>query len=529
MKQEDKLRNSLREFYDNQELPFNDNEWERASAYLTAARRKRNIRYGALILTALLSTLFVTLFNFQKTSNDNTHLASSPSKQKAKSAPTPQSTVLPAPLVSAPKTKINFHSNPKNKGSDYSTPSLISVTETGRSNSEEHVILPPGKHSKGSEAGITASEPALIKNQTTVKENVTSDVDPLVTPVIPVNAPVSTANSITADDTKQNNLNTTVIEEPKENTEIIPVANENLSDSQNQVSAKEIPQGPIDGLSQPATTLPLNENKKEIATTNYSEFTSLAEKVVPSAFDTARYSTLEGVSGAIETTEEYSVTPIFIPITDEGIFYEAGAAWNYGWKGPVNRDARGFSPVVGINYMTRLNRRCAISFGLQYLQVNNLSNSSKTSRVSTYVYGESSNVTVVTPSTLHYLLAPLRFHYYVNHQNSFGAGINLAYLLNVDAKVTNYEERPGFTGDKKTIKLSGYTEGFSWFDCQLAFFYRRKITKSLAVQAEIFIGLTDVKQNEFFGFSNTERNSGAKLSLVYFAFRRQKPSGLLSE
>jgi hypothetical protein len=207
----------------------------------------------------------------------------------------------------------------------------------------------------------------------------------------------------------------------------------------------------------------------------------------------------------------------------EGFFYEVGVAWLYGWKGAVHRDARCFSPIAGINYMNRLGNNSAFSFGLQYLQVRNLSNSSKTSRVSSYIYGEQSNVTVIKPITLHYLLAPLRLQYKINCKHSFGLGINLAYLLNVDASVTKYEERPGSTGNYKTSKQNGYTEGFSWFDSQLALCYRRKISHSFGLQSEFFLGLTDVKQDDFFGFKNKEKNSGMKLSLIYYpSFKKEK-------
>jgi len=514
MKQEDKLRNSLRDYYDNQEIPFDDNEWEHASAYLSAARRGRRIRYAALILTATIFSLVVGLFTLSKLSNDERRQTSSYSNQNLKSEPASQSVALRALTASNAKPEISVHSNPKNKGTGYSAHAMISASETSRNNSLEQEVLTPIKTSQGSGAEVTVSEPALVTRQTTLKKSPTRDANPIDASVAPIDV-TSPANS------NQDKLNTPLELDSKENVEVIPPVTENLVYDSNSFQAKEISQVPMKTSPQTAKALVLKDKQKEIATTDQIEITGPGEKVIPTAFDTARYSTSEGVSSEIETEEEYTVTPIFNNLADQGIFYEVGAAWNYGWKGPVNRDARGFSPIAGINYMNRLSRRCAISFGLQYLQVNNLSNSSKTSRVSTYVYGESSNVTVVTPTTLHYLVAPLRFHYYINHQNCFGAGINLAYLLNVDTKVTSYEERPGFSGDKKTVKLSGYTEGFSWFDSQIAFFYRRRVTKSLAVQAEIFMGLTDIKQNEFFGFTNKERNSGAKLSLVYFAFSKK--------
>ncbi len=260
------------------------------------------------------------------------------------------------------------------------------------------------------------------------------------------------------------------------------------------------------------------EHKKEIFEPVTNIIPVKVKPVLKDTFSTASFADTTS-SSDIETWDTLR-RPGAVNFVVEGIFYEAGAAWLYGWKGPMKRDARGFSPMAGINYMNRLNNRCGLSFGVQYMMVSKLSNSSKTSRVSSYVYGEQSQVTVITPTTLHYLAVPLRIHCYANRNNCFGTGVNLGYLLNVDAKVTSYEETAGVKGAEETIRQGGYTQGFSWYDTQVAVFYRRKINASLALQTEIFFGLTDVKQDTFFGYNNKERNSGVKLSLVYHAFKK---------
>jgi hypothetical protein len=200
----------------------------------------------------------------------------------------------------------------------------------------------------------------------------------------------------------------------------------------------------------------------------------------------------------------------------EGLYYEFGMAGYAGWKG----DAQGISPLVGINYMNRTGNRTALSFGIQYVSVPNLHASSKTSRIATYGYGEKSSVTVIQPSTLQYLVVPLRFNYFSSARNSFGAGLNLCYLLTVVADVTTFDEGPGYKSTPAYYKQSGYTTGFTWFDAQASVFYRRRFARSFAAQADVFYGLIDVKQNGFFGTSLVERNTGLKLSLIYFGLTK---------
>ncbi len=64
MKQQDKLRDTLREYYDTQQAPFNEGDWNRASAYLSAARRKNKIRRFVVIFFVIVSGLSIVLFNF---------------------------------------------------------------------------------------------------------------------------------------------------------------------------------------------------------------------------------------------------------------------------------------------------------------------------------------------------------------------------------------------------------------------------------------------------------------------------------
>lgn len=517
MKQQKKLTSALRDYYDNQETSLNESDWEQASAYLNAARRKRRIRNYGLVLTTLLSILFIATYNFKKFSAINEFQTSSISTKKLKLTSLLKPKVAPTPMVLESKTKISAKLNsPKKSGNLYYTGA--SKTESHRNVPNEKTNLSYNMTPQVFESTNLAEAKFDTHDQgnNSNKENAINSNSEL--------KPSSLATIKSKDDTKKDNVINEVELNPKKDTKLISLATENINDPQNNLPANEIPQMSINTPAQTTTARALNDNKKEIEKIDEPKYNNLTEKAFTSFVDTLHHTSVlsETTAMEIEVVDTLSEPDYVRCLAAEGIFYEAGAAWNFGWKGPLNRDARGFSPVAGVNYMNRLGNRYSLSFGLQYLQVNNLSGSSKTSRVSSYLYGEQSRVTVITPSKLHYLVAPIRLHFYLNDRNVFGGGINMAYLLNVEAKVTSYDEKPGFTGNYETVKLSGYNEGFSWFDSQLALFYRRKMSHSLELQAEVFVGLMDVKQNEFFQFTHKERNSGAKLSLIYNVFRKNR-------
>jgi hypothetical protein len=58
------------------------------------------------------------------------------------------------------------------------------------------------------------------------------------------------------------------------------------------------------------------------------------------------------------------------------------------------------------------------------------------------------------------------------------------------------------------------------FDSQIDLGYRRQISKDLWLNADIYVGLTDIKNNTFFGSQVFERNSGIKISLMYQLFKK---------
>jgi len=243
------------------------------------------------------------------------------------------------------------------------------------------------------------------------------------------------------------------------------------------------------------------ETKKEesfqVATTNSSQTVTSAP--VQSADSI--------VQSALQTT---------VQIPPSSFCYaEIGAFYNVGWKYQGIREGAGINPVVGFSYLNMVSRKTALSVGLYFTTINQLQLATKTFAVTRVSFGEESNVTVITPTAAKYLVVPFKASYFLNQNNILTAGYSVGYLLDVQSKVQTYTEVNGVAGAKSVSSTGGYTQGFGAFNSQLSVGYRRKIFKGCWVNGEIIYGLSDLRDNSFFGMNTWEQSSGIKISLTY--------------
>lgn len=509
MNQEDKLRNTLREHYDNQDAAFNENDWDSASAYLSEYRAKGKRRRLVFFLLTSVLTSSLLIFNFIKPESFREQVASMTVKMTQEKVYSKRA-VFSSSYVNKAKESATINLNPeKEKLSDTEkTPQIEKEYNTGKK--------------------TVAAEIKSERSKRTIERKPVAEVESASSETVKERNPLPVlfsegSQSIDAEKAKEEKSNSEISgEEPN----VSDITNESRTiNNEAKSSALLVSQAESKSNENEKTeNIPFladDPNTKEIVLENLQEQSSNQKETLDATNHNPELA-FKDTSSSSNLVFKDTLTPSYITQSDEGLFFEVGAAWNYGWKGAEKRDAQGFSPLFGINYMSRLGKKSSLSFGVDYLQVGNLSNASKTSRVSTYKYGEQSKVTVVTPTTLNYLTAPLRLHYFMNKKSILGVGVNLAYLLNVQSNVVTYDETPGSTQNYSKVKLSGYTQGFSWYDSQLAVFYRRKLYGPLALQVECFLGLTDIKQDVFFGFKAKERNSGLKLSLIYSAYKKSK-------
>lgn len=226
------------------------------------------------------------------------------------------------------------------------------------------------------------------------------------------------------------------------------------------------------------------------------------------------------VAAVAETPKKDSLPKPLVKEPIHFISFEAGTNYLFGWNNPGKKDANGFNPVVGLNYSNAITKKVTFSFGIHYTMVRNLSYSSHTVTTTRYNFGEESDVMVFTPTTMHYLVAPIRASYAFDTKNVFGIGCNVGYLLNLNSNVELYSQKASQKGNTAVLKTSGYTQGFKTFDTQLSLFYRRSLAKDLWLHTEFMYGITDIKDNAFFNSNVKEKNVGLKLTLIYNLFKK---------
>jgi hypothetical protein len=512
------LQKRTQEVMDSAEYKFHESDWYAAKAYIGRKRFTRKLAYAAVAATVLLLSVIVPML----LTRENSEVA-----------------------IQQPVNKDDVNSSLTQPSMDVRVPASMNAEPASVSES-------PAKNVKAVSTSPLSSE----------KHNSAAPEKSVAKPVVPpeIKAPLAseiklkTKSQSTAGITSADNVEKTLsVNQETANTETKPVVKNRISmpaagrgDQALFVREKFDPEGNSDGLQKKgnetnSTKVPFLEGEPgKITVADNSAVKQPEINKEPVANDT---------KPAMETKQELlsekeAPVPVQNSVTAEnsandkvavadfpkpdslrdksfglqnGFFYEAGVSAMLGWK----NEASGFNPLIGINFFNVFGDKVGGSFGVQYTRVDNLSVSSKMSKVVSYKFGEESDVTVITPQTLYYLSIPLRLHYFYNAKNTFGIGYRMSYLLNVDAKSETYHEGIGGRTNYKSVALNMRGDGFRWFDQQLSLFYRRTIWKRVEVGAEVVVGITDVKQNAFFGGANAfESNTGLQVTLVYNLFKK---------
>lgn len=280
----------------------------------------------------------------------------------------------------------------------------------------------------------------------------------------------------------------------------------------------------------------INNNKKEIETVKTEEVkntvSSKNEKpnVVATISDSTKHSIIVNDSlkkdstilakDSIAKTKADSIKPV---VKDETKIFkkttlfsiDAGANYAFGWTNNTTKEANGFNAVVGVSVTHQFVKKWSILVGVQYNSLAHLSYSNFTSNNLQFDLGYNQTKTIITPTILYYIAVPIKLQYHFNEKNSLSIGVNTLYLLNTNSKVETYTQSTFGAPVYSVSTKKGYMDGFSTWDLQPALAYRRKIIKCLSINAEVYYGLMDLKNNAVFGFVKSEHNSGFKLTLSY--------------
>ena len=461
----------MREYYDSLQTPYQRSDWTAASTLLAQERKKRKRRLAFYIAFPML--LIGSLISFWYFST-----------------PTPQDSQL----------SPNFITNPSNLVAEKNASNLklTKPIDLPLSTASPEVQMPSKQHAskeKQRPENIAIQHP----QKATIKAEQMAEVREMTT-VAKYNADlIPTANG--SDTTFVQTTSTLSVDKKK--TEVLELPNSTVSIEVNTGLDS------IDSTKRSNNNHPLTSLLPEAADSNFVISKSAALTNLPK--DSM---SLSSGSFAVDSNlKNAKNSDVFV--------FELGLVQSLGWL-PLTtlKEARGISPVMGISYTKTIHPKYRFTFGLRYQSVAPLSSSTKVSQVGYYSgYGEESTITSITPIKLYYLMVPFKCQVMLNNRHALALGFNVGYLMNVSARVTTYDVKPGYIGPTQTSTQYGYMQGFYWMDAQLTAAYTYKWSRLWALQSELYYGLMDVKDNTFFGNTQMERNSGLKVSLLYFLTR----------
>ncbi|MBA3679906.1 MAG: hypothetical protein H0W73_01770 [Bacteroidetes bacterium] len=474
MSSEKEFKDALKEKLNAKEFQFDEVNWLKASGMLDATREEKKKRpFPYFLVSGIL--LFVTIGSFviykfsdhttavKETAATNTNTQLPETKQASNNEITAYQKQNENIYVTEEKT--NTETKPVNEKTELAVLNeKIETTNTEKSISQNSVKNQAEETKNTSTINIRSK-----KQKTTIIKN----------------AVVFTPN------------------QEKENT--VPVKQNNEPEKQTQVNTIVLPTV-VESNTVAETKTTVNEAKAEEVVTYVPETNTISVDPVKS------------VVAVAEPVKRDSTLKLKEPA--HFVSFEAGTSYLFGWNNPGKRDANGVNPIVGLNYSNTLNTPFIFSMGIHYTMVRNLSYSNHVVTTTRYNFGEETDVMVFTPTTMHYLLAPIKFGYTFKEKNIIGIGYNAAYLFNVNSNVELYAQTADKKGNATVLKTSGYTQGFKTLDSQASLFYRRKLGKDLWLNTEFIYGLTDVKDNKFFNSNVFERNMGLKLTLIYNLFKK---------
>ena len=481
MNSEEKFKELLQEKLTEKEFSFNEKHWGSMRDMIDESRDKKGRRLILFLLCLVCMTGTVVLYTFTDTAKTTyTQVRVEKNKQETSEPHDPTSRVTneeasltaseqtePKALTSLPLQR--FQSSGEHPASNIPEGNGISREKTVSRSTEQ----PDGKNN------LTPENPLAIQESTHYSNSGTPLVLPLALQATNFTEELNTKGALT--------------QTPPE------ITNDPVSKAETD---KDIPEKTVLAENE------LNEPKTE-PVVSVESTTILNTPAI--ALDSA-------------VTASPVVAEVILPIAPHPpkhtVWIEGGTNYLAGWKEKNQRDARGFNLIAGMGYQTAINHQFALSAGVQYTSVRNLSAYSHSSTATSYGFGEKKDVTIITPEKIHYVQVPVKLHILLSANNSIGVGYTLGYLVTVNSKVETYGNSVNYQTERTVTNTNGYIQGFNKFDSQVSVFYKRMVLKNLFVNAEMIYGLTDTKQNHFVRTNVFERNMGFKLTIGYTIFQK---------
>jgi hypothetical protein len=528
----DKFEKLVKEKYGEQEFPFDEANWEKASKMIDASRQGKN--RGGIILWSALTLLLTTgsiagyfIYNSGSEAIQKSTVASNRVPQDQEPMlNTSNSTETPASETNSSNVPVDETS----KTGETPTPASSGIKDqstTIKNSSIQNTNSTSNNNDNINTSSKTNPEPEAKENSTTSKPS-TSETK--------TNADASASDKTATKPSSKNPAKNTTRKPQPSNTgkTTLPGVLGAQQTAANSKNTNQNPGGETNGnrtgddapaSADPNKTGTVTDSTNAVITVaikpvEESKLTDSSETIAQLPVDSFKIPAAaalkgDGISYATNVKLEHEHKTF--------LFMEAGATYLLGWNGSGQNEASGFNVVGGLNVQHYFTPKISALIGAQYSTISNLTNTTHTISTVKYDFGMQQDVTAIKYQKLHYVVVPVKVSYTVK-KNIFGIGCNVGYLLNSDSKkekYTTFSSDPNANkSNLSSTKESGYVQGFNPFDIQASAFYRRKLYKGLSANAEFIFGLTDTKNNDFFKTNSFDRNVGFKLTLCYDLFKK---------
>ena len=276
------------------------------------------------------------------------------------------------------------------------------------------------------------------------------------------------------------------------------------------------------------TALEKNETVSEKSNTVLNQNSAVSEQkdtfsaeLAADSAKTAEQTFLTDSASLAETAKNSLTAPGKETKNAWGVLAGSGFWYQYQQTPGATNQKGGFPFTGGIYYQRSLSKRFELGLSLLYSSRGAL-NFDKTIANSNYGFGIESDLTTISPQTLHYLNIPLHFRFNLSQRSHIKVGASYYQLLATTSKVTHTIESSFASTFKNTEKQTGEHKGFRKNDIAAFIGYELTLFDRMNAGLQISYGFYDNTVNgnngSFNGADSFDRNISLQLELKYDLF-----------
>lgn len=196
---------------------------------------------------------------------------------------------------------------------------------------------------------------------------------------------------------------------------------------------------------------------------------------------------------------------------------ELGGTYLLGWNTDAGKDGKGLDWFGGFNYGLYLSNKFSISAGLQAYNIKNITQAFYTNKKVEYDFGSIVSNTVITSNNLYYVAVPVKISYLLNKTSQLTIGANLGYLVDSKNTMDTYQVLDNVKMHDKQVKNSGIYQNANSMNVMFGLAYKVDVMPRLSLNTEFVYGISDIFKNTR-TIKNNEQTVGLRLSLQYTLF-----------